>query len=89
MARAERAEKSDFDRYLNYKAMHSGWITFRAIYWAIYLLLLGSLLIVNGETNLPIEWPVFYGIALVLLAIMVIIYGAAETLHHKMMRRHA
>ena len=84
-----RAERSDFDRYLNYKAMHSGWITFRAIYWAIYLLVIGSVLIVYGKTSSPISWPLFSGTAIVLLAVMIIIYGAAESLHHKLMKRHA
>jgi len=83
-----RESRSDFDRYLDYKARHSGWITFRSIYWAIYLLVIGALLIVNGKLSFPISWAMFFGVALVLLAVMVIIYGAAESLHHKLMRRH-
>ena len=88
MARAERAQ-SDFDRYLEYKARHGGWITFRSIYWAIYLLVIGGLLVYYGERNLPITWTLFFGTALVLLSVMIIIYGAAESLHHKLMRVHA
>jgi len=83
-----RESRSDFDRYLDYKARHSGWITFRSIYWAIYLLVIGALLIVNGKLSFPISWAMFFGVALVLLAVMVIIYGAAESLHHKLMRKH-
>ena len=83
-----KESRSDFDRYLDYKARHSGWITFRSIYWAIYLLVIGSLLIVNGKLSFPISWAMFLGVALVLLAVMVIIYGAAESLHHKLMRKH-
>jgi len=83
-----RESRSDFDRYLDYKARHSGWITFRSIYWAIYLLVIGALLIVNGKLSFPISWAMFFGVALVLLAVMLIIYGAAESLHHKLMRKH-
>ncbi|MGC8676091.1 MAG: hypothetical protein ACP5T3_01055 [Candidatus Micrarchaeia archaeon] len=84
-----RAAKSEFDRYLDYKAMHGGWITFRSIYWAIYLLVIGGILVFYGKSALMISWPLFWGTALVLLAVMIIIYGAAESLHHKLMRRHA
>ena len=83
-----RESRRDFDRYLDYKARHSGWIVFRSVYWAIYLLVIGALLIVNGKLSFPISWAMFFGVALVLLAVMVIIYGAAESLHHKLMRRH-
>ncbi|MEM3212035.1 MAG: hypothetical protein QXR85_01845 [Candidatus Micrarchaeaceae archaeon] len=84
-----KSQGSDFDRYLNYRAMHSGWITFRAIYWAIYILVIGGLLIFYGKAALPISWSLFLGTSLVLLAVMIIIYGAAESLHHKLMRKHA
>ncbi len=88
MAKAERS-KTEFDRYLEYKARHSGWITFRSIYWAIYLLLIGAYLIYFGDTNMPVSWTFFFGTALVLLSIMIILYGAAESLHHKLMRTYS
>jgi len=83
-----RGSRSDFDRYLDYKARHSGWIAFRSVFWAIYLLVIGVLLIVNGRLSFPISWATFFGVALVLLAVMIVIYGVAELLHHKLMRKH-
>ena len=81
-----RESRSDFDRYLDYKARHGGWIIFRSVYWAIYLVVLGTLLIVSG--SVPISGTIFFGVALELLAAMIIIYGAAEALHHKLMKKH-
>ncbi|MEM3781777.1 MAG: hypothetical protein QXT43_02345 [Candidatus Micrarchaeaceae archaeon] len=84
-----RSERSDFDRYLDYRAKHGGWISLRAIYWAIYILVIGGLLVVYGKSATPISWTLFWGTALILLSVMIIIYGAAESLHNKLMRKHA
>ena len=83
-----RESRSDFDRYLDYKARHGGWIIFRSVYWAIYLVVLGALLIVNGSGSVLISGTIFFGVALELLAVMIIIYGAAEVLHHRLMKKH-
>lgn len=86
MARSER--RDSFDRMLAYNARHTGWIIFRSVYWAIYLLLLGILLLYYSVNNVGISLQVFFGWAFTILAIMLIIFGAAETLHHKLMRKY-
>ena len=73
---------------LDYQARHSGWIIFRSIYWAIYLLLLGGLLLFFSVQNLAVSLQIFFGWAFTVLAVMIIIYGGAETLHHKLMRKY-
>ncbi len=85
---ARGTSRNDFDRILEYRVRHSGWIIFRAIYWAIYLLLLGILLLYYSINNVSLSLQVFFGWAFTVLALMLIIYGAAEVLHHKLMRRY-
>ncbi|MDE1873944.1 MAG: hypothetical protein KGI04_02385 [Candidatus Micrarchaeota archaeon] len=80
--------KDAFDRMLAYQARHSGWIIFRSVYWAIYLLLLGIVLIFYSAASITISLQVFLGWAFTLAGIMIIIYGATETLHHKLMRKY-
>ncbi len=87
--RAERTERSDFDRYLNYRSMHTGWLLFRSVYWAIYLLVIGGLLLYYNKLPFGLSLGGFFGVAIVLFAVMLIIYGAAESLHHKLMKRYA
>jgi len=74
-----------FDRVLEYNAKQSGWYIFRTIYWGIYLLFLSFLLI-----NAPASFSTseFIGYAILLLAVMIIIYGIVEALHHNLMRKH-
>ena len=79
---------SDFDRMLAYRDRHAGWIVFRSVYWAIYLLLIGTVLLIASGSGVQLATQTFLGIALFILAIMIIVYGAAEVLHHKLMRRY-
>lgn len=88
--RSSAVEKRDsFDRMLSYYARHSGWIIFRSIYWSIYLLFLGSTLLYYSTQNQSISIQTFFGFALSLLAIMFIVYGFTETLHHKLMKTYS
>ena len=80
--------KDAFDRMLEYQARHAGWIIFRSVYWALYLMLLGILLIYYSAKGISISLQVFFGWAFTVLAVMIVVYGAAETLHHKLMRRY-
>ena len=80
--------RDSFDRMLEYQARHAGWIIFRSVYWALYLLLLGVLLLFYSTQSIAISLQVFFGWSFTVLAIMIIIYGAAEVLHHKLMRRY-
>ncbi|MCL5239083.1 MAG: hypothetical protein M1286_01245 [Candidatus Marsarchaeota archaeon] len=73
---------------LAYNARHGGWIVFRSVYWAIYLLLLGLFLVYYSVNNIAVSLQSFLGWAFTILAVMVIIYGAVESLHHKLMRKY-
>lgn len=81
--------KSDFDRMLNYRVKHAGWIIFRAGYWAIYLLLLGLILLYYSARGVEVSLQFFFGLALSILSIMLILFGFAEIFHHKLMRKYA
>ena len=85
---AKSMPHDSFDRMLAYNERHGGWIIFRSVYWAVYLLLLGVLLLYYSVNNISVSLQVFLGWAFTVLAIMLILYGAAETLHHKLMRRY-
>ena len=77
-----------FDKMMDFQAKHGAWIVFRSIYWAIYLLLLGSILLYYSFRNIDISLQIFLGYAFSILSIMIIMYGAAETLHYKLMRKY-
>jgi hypothetical protein len=81
--------KNDFDRLLDYLAKSSGWIVFRSVYWALYLFLLGILLLYYSAKGISLSLQLFFGWAFTLLGLMIIFYGAAETLHHKLMRKYS
>lgn len=73
---------------LNYRVRHAGWIVFRSVYWAMYLMMLGVLLLFYGFQQVSVSLQVFAGWALALFAVMIIIYGAVEMLHNKLMRKY-
>jgi hypothetical protein len=74
------------DRMLYYNEKHSGWVIFKSVYWAMYLLLVGGFLIFYTSANIPPQ--TIAGISVVILAIMIIIYGFAQALHYKFMKRY-
>ena len=84
---ARRATDS-FDRMLDYNVKHAGWIIFRSVYWAMYLLMMGVLLLYYAAHNVAISLQVFAGLAFSILAMMVIVFGFSEVLHHKLMRKY-
>ncbi len=79
-------EKETFDRYLKYKAKHTGWYIFRSLYWAIYFIAIGIVQIAYGNV-FPAQD--YLGFVLVLFGLMLAIYGLVENLHHKLMERYA
>jgi len=85
---AKRIPDDSFDRMLDFNVKHSGWIIFKAVYWAMYLLVLGVVLLYSSAHNVTISLEVFGGLALSIMAMMVIIFGFSEILHHKLMRRY-
>jgi hypothetical protein len=83
------APSDPFERMLEYRMKHSAWIIFRSIYWAIYLLLIGGMLLYYTSINVVVSMQTFFGFAFATLAFMIIIYGIAEILHHKLMKKYA
>ncbi len=73
-------------RMLHYNERHSVWYIFRSIYVAIYLFIVGALLI--SQTTLHYGYDVLAGISLVVLALMVVVYGFVVSLHNKLMVRY-
>ena len=78
-----------FDRMLDYYVKHSAWLMFKAIYWSIYLLVIGSVLLYYSAINLTVSLQTFFGLAFFILALMMIIYGLTETFHNKLMKKYA
>ena len=65
----------------------SGWEVYRAVYWGIYVFVLGVLLLTTFPT--AASFMSFLGWAMVLLALFVMIYGFVLSLHLKLMKKHA
>ncbi|MDE1851930.1 MAG: hypothetical protein KGH69_04565 [Candidatus Micrarchaeota archaeon] len=74
------------ERMLHYRERHHGWHIFKRAYWAIYLIVISLFLLYYYSIQFTLN--VFLGASLLLFAIMLIIYGLAEALHHKLMKRY-
>ncbi|MDE1833394.1 MAG: hypothetical protein KGH58_03175 [Candidatus Micrarchaeota archaeon] len=66
---------------------HGAWEVFRAIFWGIYLLLIGVVL----ATLVPgvIGFISFFGLAIVLAALFLVIYGFTASLHLKLVKKYS
>ncbi|MCL4365231.1 MAG: hypothetical protein M1569_02235 [Candidatus Marsarchaeota archaeon] len=74
------------DRMLHYKERHHAWYVFRSLYWSIYLIVVGLLLVYYVQLGLTLN--LFFGTAFLIFAVMLILYGLMEALHHKFMRKY-
>lgn len=74
------------ERMLQYKESHRGWHIFRALYWSIYFMVVGILLIYYNSIFTSIT--LFFGTAFLVFAVMLILYGLTEALHHQLMRKY-
>ena len=74
------------NRNLHYQERQSGWKIFTSLYWSIYLLFVGALLIFYNPLGLSLTY--FFGVSIFLLSLMLIIYGFATSLHFKLMKRY-
>ncbi len=73
-----------YERMLHYKEKHSGWVIYKAIFWGVYIFILGALLLADTA----LTGAAFFGWAFVLFAIFFIINGFASSLHLKLMKKH-
>ena len=74
------------DRLLHYREKHSGWNIFRFMYWSIYLIVIAMMLIYYDE--LGFTQNLFFGTAILILAIMLILFGLTEALHNKFLQKY-
>jgi hypothetical protein len=72
---------------LSYREKESGWEVYRAVYWGIYVFILGVLLLTAYPKTI-VGIAGFIGWAMVLLAMFVIVYGFVLSLHLKLMKKH-
>ena len=73
------------ERMLHYKERHQGWHIFRTLYWSIYFIAVGMLLVYYNSIAFTLN--LFLGTASMLLALM-LLYGLTEALHHKLMKKY-
>ncbi|MDE1856564.1 MAG: hypothetical protein KGH98_00605 [Candidatus Micrarchaeota archaeon] len=76
-----------YARELHYREKHSGWQIYKAVYWSIYIFVVGLML--ATLVPVPMSLNQFIGFALVILALFTIVYGFSESLHLKLMKRYA
>ena len=76
-----------YSRMLHYREKHSGWEIYKAVYWGIYFFILGLLLLSQG-TSLSLLSG-FFGWALLIFSLFMIVFGFASALHLKLMKKYA
>ncbi len=77
----------EYSRKLHYGEKHSGWAIFRSIYWSIYIFVFGVLLFTLVPAGMSVA--AFFGIAAMVFAIFLIVYGFSTSLHLKLMKKYA
>ncbi len=72
----------EYERMLHYREKHSGWEIFRALFWGIYLFVVGVMVLsgISGNT--------LYGLAITTFAVFLIIYGFTISLHLKLIKKY-
>ena len=73
-------------KHLQARERESGWEVYKAIYWSIYLFVLGLMLLTSVPGVLDIYG--FIGWALLLLSMFIVVYGLVISLHLRLMRKH-
>lgn len=73
-------------RMLHYRERHSAWHIFQSVYWAIYFFVVGFLFMVQSAAYYPVGFTL--GAALIIFAVMLVIYGFAMALHSKFMKAY-
>ncbi len=74
------------ERMLHYRERQHAWHAFKRIYWGVYAFIIGIILLYYSAFNLTLN--LFFGTAVMLFAVMYIISGLVESLHHKLMKKY-
>jgi len=72
------------ERDLRYAEKHMAWHIFRAVYWSIYIFIMGMILFIGSTAGTAL-----YGLALLILSVFIVIYGIVYALHLRLMRKYA
>jgi len=76
------------ERDLLYAEKHMAWHVFRAVYWSVYIFVIGMILFVDSTAGTFNSFA-FYGFALLMLSVFIVIYGIVYALHLRLMRKYA
>ncbi len=76
-----------FERKLHYDEKHSVWHIFKSVFWAIFIFITGAMLYDSAPTAQGIVQ--FFGSAVIVLSIFIILYGFSKSLHLKLMKKYA
>ncbi len=75
-----------WERRLHHMEKRSGWAVFRAVYWGIYIFIVGVMILEIGAGAVAPTASI--GLAVVILALFVIIYGFVISLHYSFLKKH-
>lgn len=75
-------------RMLRFSEKHMGWHVFKAIYWSIYIFVIGAVLF-NTSYAGTFNMLTFTGFGLIMLSIFVIVYGFVYAMHLRLMKKYA
>jgi len=78
--------KEAHERMLHYRERHQGWHIFRTLYWSIFFIVVGMLFIYYSQ--IAFTPNLFMGTVFIIFAVMLILYGLTEALHHKLMKKY-
>ncbi len=78
--------EADTERWLSYREKHASLNVFACVYWAIYALVVGFMIIATAYNGANLV--VIVGLSMVLFAFFLVIYGLVIAMHHRLMRKH-
>lgn len=75
----------EYERMLHFQERHVGWVMFRAVFWGVFIFIVGLLVLVHiGST-----FETFVGWVIIIFSIFFMIFGFAMALHLKLMKKYA
>ena len=77
----------EYQRKLSYMEKNSGWEIFKAIYWSIYIFVMGATLF--SFVPAVFSHTEFLGFAVMVLAMFYIVYAFVLSMHFRSMKRDA
>ncbi len=75
----------EYRRMLHFQERHSGWVVFRAVYWGMFVFIVGILMLAHIGTSNMLD---FYGWVAVIFSLFFMIFGFATVLHLKLMKKY-